>query len=202
NFNTDPWTRHALQFKGVSTPALCVFCEEGRSTNVGVLTVAKSGACIESLRMCTMVRSLGYVGSFLKEYSSAALLLTGALRNQALLEVVARPGDNKNVVGTFIQTPSAVGNGSSSCGTIHLDTAKTPANESQKAALLALSGSLDIIIGPPGTGKSTTIWHILNTKVKEDARVIVTCTRNQAIDAVVGKVSSFGVLVSYSSLIS
>lgn len=50
----------------------------------------------------------------------------------------------------------------------------------------------------PGTGKSTTIWHIINSRVAPDARTLVTCTRNQAVDAVTQKVATFGVLVSVS----
>lgn len=46
-----------------------------------------------------------------------------------------------------------------------------------------------------GTGKSTTVWHIIHSRVARDARVLVTCIRNQAVDAVSQKVDSFGVLV-------
>ncbi|CAM9890696.1 unnamed protein product, partial [Sphacelaria rigidula] len=46
-----------------------------------------------------------------------------------------------------------------------------------------------------GTGKSTTIWHVINSRVASEGRTMVTCTRNQAIDAVTRKVESFGVLV-------
>lgn len=46
-----------------------------------------------------------------------------------------------------------------------------------------------------GTGKSTTIWHVIDARVAPEARVLVTCTRNQAVDAVTEKLESFGVLV-------
>lgn len=52
-----------------------------------------------------------------------------------------------------------------------------------------------------GTGKSTTIWHVINSRVASDARVLVTSIRNQAIDAVTRKVESFGILVSNSQLL-
>lgn len=48
----------------------------------------------------------------------------------------------------------------------------------------------------PGTGKSTTIFHVIQSRVQQDARVLITSIRNQAIDAVTEKVDSFGVLVS------
>lgn len=46
-----------------------------------------------------------------------------------------------------------------------------------------------------GTGTSTTIWHIIDARVAPEGRVLVTCTRNQAVDAVTEKLASFGVLV-------
>lgn len=55
---------------------------------------------------------------------------------------------------------------------------------------------------PSGTGKSTTIWHVINSRVAPDARVLVTCTRNQAVDAVAQKVASFGVLVRKDTRVS
>jgi superfamily I DNA/RNA helicase len=70
-----------------------------------------------------------------------------------------------------------------------------PLNESQMDAVVNLEPGLDIIHGPPGTGKSTTIWHIINSRLAPKSQCLVTCTRNQAIDAVVNKVASFGVLV-------
>lgn len=51
-----------------------------------------------------------------------------------------------------------------------------------------------------GTGKSTTIWHLINARVDPEARVLVTCTRNQAVDAVTEKVESLGVLVRVSGV--
>lgn len=50
-------------------------------------------------------------------------------------------------------------------------------------------------IFPTGTGKSTTIWHIINSRVNPSARILVTCTRNQAVDSITPKVATFGVLV-------
>lgn len=47
-----------------------------------------------------------------------------------------------------------------------------------------------------GTGKSTTIFHIIDSRVHQDARVLLTSTRNQAVEAVTEKVHTLGVLVS------
>lgn len=124
---------------------------------------------------------------------------------------------------------------------------EVPANASQRAAVESLRGGLSIIHGPPGTGKSTTIFHLIDARVQPDAQVggptpvdvggrgarvrlhlalrhrssgswttsssqrclpatattarpwqvLVTCTRNQAVDSVVGKVARLegGILV-------
>ena len=48
---------------------------------------------------------------------------------------------------------------------------------------------------PLPSGKSTTIWHLINSRVAPDRKCLVTCSRNQAVNAVVEKVASFGCLV-------
>lgn len=117
-----------------------------------------------------------------------------------------------------------------------------PVNPGQRAAVAGLRGGLGIIHGPPGTGKSTTIFHVVEARVQPraqvtwpaaarirrgalrrcaaaaakkrradpcpqphrlplccllpalmcpatHAQVLVTCSRNQAVDAVVGKLA-------------
>jgi len=46
-----------------------------------------------------------------------------------------------------------------------------PINAGQQAAVEGLRGGLGIIHGPPGTGKSTTIFHIIESRVKPQAQV-------------------------------
>ena len=46
-----------------------------------------------------------------------------------------------------------------------------PINEGQRAAVEALRGGLNIIHGPPGTGKSTTIFHMIESRVQAAAHV-------------------------------
>eukprot|EP00887_Chlorella_sp_A99_P000604 scaffold5.g604.t1 len=83
----------------------------------------------------------------------------------------------------------------SSCGTLLYD--KVDANDCQVDAVARLRGGLSVIHGPPGSGKSTTVYHIFDARVARDKQVLVTCTRNQAVDAVVEKVALLegGVLV-------
>jgi hypothetical protein len=42
-----------------------------------------------------------------------------------------------------------------------------PVNEGQRQAVVGLQGGLNIIHGLPGTGKSTTIFHIIDARVKK-----------------------------------
>lgn len=49
--------------------------------------------------------------------------------------------------------------------------ADVPVNAGQRAAVAGLSGGLGIIHGPPGTGKSTTIFHIVEGRVQPKAQV-------------------------------
>lgn len=60
-------------------------------------------------------------------------------------------------------------------------------NVSQRKAVCGLERRLEVIHGPPGTGKSTTILGLLQTRVPPDRTAIVTCVTNQAVDAVCHK---------------
>jgi hypothetical protein len=52
--------------------------------------------------------------------------------------------------------------------------------------------------GPPGTGKSTTVYHVIQSCVQPGRKTLVTCARNQAIDAIVDKLGPLNPLVSDS----
>ena len=64
------------------------------------------------------------------------------------------------------------------------------ANFSQRAAVCALKNALEKIQGPPGTGKSTTIYHVITQRVPPGARVLVTCSRNVAIESIAQKLTA------------
>eukprot|EP01062_Namystynia_karyoxenos_P006175 TRINITY_DN1215_c0_g2_i1.p1 TRINITY_DN1215_c0_g2~~TRINITY_DN1215_c0_g2_i1.p1 ORF type:complete len:1002 (+),score=239.53 TRINITY_DN1215_c0_g2_i1:76-3006(+) len=65
-------------------------------------------------------------------------------------------------------------------------------NPSQRAAVKGLRDCLEVIHGPPGTGKSTTIAAVVSTRIPEGERVLVTCTRNAAVDSLAAKLSTPG----------
>ena len=62
-------------------------------------------------------------------------------------------------------------------------------NDDQARAVRGLKSRVEIIHGPPGTGKSTTIFHVLCARLPAGAAAVVTCVTNQAIDAVAEKLS-------------
>lgn len=149
DFEKDPWSQHAVQFKGFTIPAIVRGCEsEGGSHTAKLIVHSPLGYKAfpeKNDHLVTRVRSLRYVGSFLKEYASTVRLLSGKL-GTSLLPLVASPSGtldgrrvDKAANGTFV----AVELGS-------LDTSKVPLNEGQKRAVQSLRGGLDIIVGPPG----------------------------------------------------
>eukprot|EP00439_Symbiodinium_sp_Y106_P046202 s1853_g5.t2 len=60
-------------------------------------------------------------------------------------------------------------------------------NPSQRAAIEGLRYAVEKIQGPPGTGKSTTIFHILDARLPAGQRVLVTCSRNVAVESIAQK---------------
>lgn len=149
NFKQDPWSRHLVEFED-SSIALVVACGEGVTDNEAFLAIAPGAGDIpvRSAHLQTRVRSLGYVGSFLREYGSAAELLRRD-ESDSLLNAVAAPGQctlpSSSGAGTFLPR-----------GQVRtLDTSSVPLNATQKDAVLSLTGGLDLVVGPPGEKGST-----------------------------------------------
>lgn len=146
NFKQDPWSRHLVQFEGESVPALVAVCGDGATDHQAFLAVASGpgGVPARSQFLETRVRSLGYVGSFLREYGSAAELLRKNAHNPLLLAAAA-PGrhgqeSSGSAGGTFVPHGDVRA----------LDTSSVPLNPTQRDAVLNLTGGLDLIVGPPG----------------------------------------------------
>ena len=62
-------------------------------------------------------------------------------------------------------------------------------NTEQRAVVEGLHHNIECISGPPGTGKSTTIYHIIEQRVPAGELVLVCAVRNKAIEAVANNVS-------------
>lgn len=149
NFKTDPWSRHLVQLEGRNVPALVITCKCS-SDHLATLSLMaptegeRYGGIAEH---GTRVRSLGYVGSFTREYESAARLLRFKAEDNELLKTVSSPGRHgTHGGGSFVPVTS-----------IHnFDTSRVPLSTAQSDAVLALTGGLDIIVGPPGDNLTFT----------------------------------------------
>ena len=117
-----------------------------------------------------------FAGDYLNRYRCASELLLGlALTDTDLEKAVLNP--QRRIAGTY-----SLGGG--------LRDDLMPINPDQRKAVLGLSKRLEIIHGPPGTGKSTTIFHMLSSRLPvKPCAAIVTCVTNQAIDAVSEKLA-------------
>jgi hypothetical protein len=67
-------------------------------------------------------------------------------------------------------------------------------NEGQTAALQGIQGAVTIVQGPPGTGKSSFILESFLQRIPEDARMLACTATNKAIDSLVAKFESAGVV--------
>lgn len=118
------------------------------------------------------VRSLGYIGSFLAEF--------GAICELRKLPVRELTGPMRAILEPKIDLPGHYAQR-------QLNTSLVPVNASQRCAITGLAFALEKIQGPPGTGKSTTIYHILDARLPAGERVLVTCSRNVAVESIAQK---------------
>lgn len=145
NFTTDPWSRHLVQLEGQNIPAFVITCKCA-SDHVATLSFMEPIRGVSGIR----VRSLGYVGSFIREYESAARLLRFKATNNELLKIVSSPGRKDTPEGGSFVPVTSIRN---------IDTSRVPLSTAQSKAVLALNGGLDIIVGPPGDGDNLTLIH-------------------------------------------
>ena len=132
------------------------------------------------------IRSFGYVGAFLAELAALWELADKANKGEPaspVLRAVLNP--SVDVAGHWHPAPPPTED------FLRGDPTKAPkANESQKAAVCAMTNALEKIQGPPGTGKSTTIYHVITQRVPRGERVLVTCSRNVAIESIAQKLEA------------
>lgn len=65
---------------------------------------------------------------------------------------------------------------------------ETQLNDSQLQAIeLSCQRTLAFVWGPPGTGKTTTLGHIITALLQQNERILVTSTTNAAIDQALAK---------------
>lgn len=115
-----------------------------------------------------------FAGDYLVRYQCAASLQISAPKNLSLERMVLNP--TRQDPGTYAMCRP-------------LQPRLMPFNEDQERAVKSLSSRVELIHGPPGTGKSTTIFHVLSARMPAGAASVVTCVTNQAIDAVSEKLA-------------
>jgi len=120
------------------------------------------------------VRSYGYMGSYMHEFKALIKLAKTKKLSNAMLSVLQ---PSRDLPGDYVSRPL--------CG-------RVPCNASQAHAVSSLKFALEKIQGPPGTGKSTTIHHIISSRIPVGARVLVTCSRNVAVEALAQKLELWG----------
>lgn len=144
DFEKDSWGMHAIQFQGQPIPFLAVKCSttERMNKHTAFLKVAGAiGAKTKGHRPNnTLVRSLGYAGSFFKQFSSAALLLKMRPKIHDLVQLIAAPSSTGGTGGTFVPVKRKRA----------FKSSPVPINKTQREAISKLKGGLDIIVGPPG----------------------------------------------------
>lgn len=122
------------------------------------------------------VISLGYIGSYVAEHA-ALVWLSQQTRQSNVVKTVLQP--LRELPGDYARAGKP------------LSTHIVPINASQRIAIEALKYAVEKIQGPPGTGKSTTIYHIIAGRLPSHARVLVTCSRNVAVESIAQKLIEF-----------
>ena len=72
-------------------------------------------------------------------------------------------------------------------------------NASQARVLGGLTDRLEVIHGPPGTGKSTTISYLIRHVLCPTEKVLATCTRNGAVNSIAAKLQGHVPMVVFGA---
>ena len=116
----------------------------------------------------------GYIGSYVSELSALmelAQLSETETRAFPVLRSVLRP--TIDVPGDYLRQSRFRG--------------EVAINRSQHETVCGLQCALEKVQGPPGTGKSTTIFHMITARLPPGTRVLVTCSRNVAVESIAQK---------------
>lgn len=116
---------------------------------------------------------LKYVGNYLHQLSS-------------LFYIESKYDEYKKILTTFL-------NSKKSCQGEYIEQEmeiSDNCNETQALAISNLKNNLELIHGPPGTGKSTTIINIINMALPETHNILCTAIQNQAIESIVIKLEN------------
>jgi DNA polymerase III delta prime subunit len=127
-------------------------------------------------------RSIGYIGDLVSAWKATAELrcaLTGGKTRTGGAPALALLG--------ALRSNGAIANGDWMQPLAAHAMRSMPLNVSQHAALAGLSQNLQLIRGPPGTGKSTTIYALVVECVPKHESVLICAVQNKAIEALAEK---------------
>lgn len=139
--------------------------------------------------LCVYV--IGFVGTFLAELEAIQKLRemhVVSFASAFLEESESRRAGRSQLLMDVISPSTRRSDFWNKAGTIDFGQA-VPSNLAQREIIQGLHGNIECIQGPPGTGKSTTIYHILSARLPADARALVTCVQNKAIDSICEKLA-------------
>mmetsp|Transcript_38773 Transcript_38773/g.76831 ORF Transcript_38773/g.76831 Transcript_38773/m.76831 type:complete len:846 (-) Transcript_38773:60-2597(-) len=127
---------------------------------------------LKALKSCARdARIAVFAADYAARYSAACQGADNVVCKD-LLRMVLKPCQKSGRPGSFVEANPG---------------AELQLNDCQRDAVLGLERRLEIIHGPPGTGKSTTILGMLKTRIPPSRTSCVTCVTNQALEAVSGK---------------
>lgn len=153
----------------------CEVDDDGK--RAGLQGFAANGTQLQDLAYAGIVRNLRvriFAGDYANRYSCAAELLVTPPGDTALERAILNPRSTAKGTYQLARPPRED---------------LMPINKDQRDAVLGLCRRIEVIHGPPGTGKSTTIFHVLSSCLPARTFAAVTCVTNQAIDAVAEKLA-------------
>ena len=131
------------------------------------------------------IRSFGYVGAFLAELAALWELNDRASKGEAaspVLKAVLNP--SSEVSGHWHPAPPPTED------FVRGDQPRHPRLTSRRRLLFALWLRAGEDPRATGTGKSTTIYHVITQRVPRGEEVLVTCSRNVAIESIAQKLEA------------
>jgi hypothetical protein len=138
---------------------------------------------------------LGYVKVFVHDLTAILEMMDSAAAQPKILDAIANP----KLIGTFEFAefhPRRLLKGSIPCSTEQRQIVKNLKNEIEGIQGPPGTGTQNAIclinrpLTPPFTGKSTTIFHILRTRVPIGTLALVTSVQNKAVESIAEKLKS------------
>lgn len=116
------------------------------------------------------IKLIGYIGDKLHQYSS-------------LLQIKENIDEYKYIINSIVKPCTyTLGDYNNKC-----ESKSIKCNNDQTLAINSLKYNIEIIHGPPGTGKTTTIVNMINEKIPNNHVILCTAVQNQAIESIVTK---------------